>query len=90
MATESPPRSKSPGRIASGYRTAEKRWGEYPHRVVRLADLDTTTREVIVSILRARRNADAAQQNAKAAPASETPEAAQEDRRVGVDHPSAA
>jgi hypothetical protein len=66
-----PPKPKNPGKVAAGHKTAAKRWGQYPHRVVRLADLDSATREIVVSILRARKNAAEAQ--AAEAQAAEPP-----------------
>ena len=59
MSLDSPPRVKNPKRVANGHRTAAKRWGP-DGRIVRLDSLDPVTREVIVTILRARRNAAAA------------------------------
>jgi hypothetical protein len=53
---------------------------------VRLADLEPTTRAVVLALLEAEREAD----KRKAAPAIVTPEAAQEDRRARDEHPAAA
>ena len=53
---------------------------------VRLADLEPTTRAVVLALLEAEREAD----KRKAAPAIVTPEAAQEVRRARDEHPSAA
>lgn len=50
---------KDPKLVRAGQRSAAARWGEWPHRVVRLDRLDPATREIVVAILRARRNAAA-------------------------------
>ena len=60
---------------------ARHRWG--PVRTLRLDSLDPVTRDIIRAILTAR-------ENAKAAPAIVTPEAAQEARRDRDEHPTAA
>ena len=59
-ATEAPPvREKSARHVKAGRARAAQRWGP-DGRIVRLDSLDPVTREVIVTILRARRNAAAA------------------------------
>ena len=59
MSVDSPVRPKDPRKVAAGHASAQRRWGP-EGRVVRLDSLDPVTREVIVSILRARKNAAAA------------------------------
>ena len=56
MVLDSPPRPKNPGKVAAGKATAAKRWGP-DGRIVRLDSLDSVTREVVLTIIRARRNA---------------------------------
>lgn len=68
-------------RQSSGLLGARTRWG--PPRILRLDELDPVTRDIIHAILTAR-------ENAKAAPAIVTPEAAQEARRARDEHPTAA
>jgi len=53
---------------------------------VRLADLEPTTRAVVLALLEAEREAD----KRKAAPAIVTPEAAREARRATGERPAAA
>ena len=59
MVADAPTRPKDPRKVAAGRASAQRRWGP-DGRVVRLDSLDPVTREVIVSILRARKNAAAA------------------------------
>jgi len=73
--------AKNPVFVAAGRTGARARWG--PARTIRLDTLDPVTRDIIRAIL-------TAQANAKAAPASETPEAAQEARRGSDERPTAA
>ena len=49
---------KDPRKIRAGRASALRRWGP-DGRIVRLDSLDPVTREIVVSILRARRNAAA-------------------------------
>ena len=49
---------KNPRKVRAGQAAMRKRWG--PQRVLRLDQLDPVTREVILSIVEARRNAAAA------------------------------
>ena len=85
VVSESPPREKDPRRVQAGKAGMLARWGPGP-AVVRLRDLDPYTQDIIRAILAARANAA---ENAKAAPAIVTPEAAQEVRRAAGE-PSAA
>ena len=57
---------KDPRRVAAGRASALRRWGP-DGRVVRLDSLDQVTREIVVSIIRARRNAAAAAESEGAA-----------------------
>ena len=76
--------TKDPVKVRAGAIGARARWDGHDTRVVRLGDLTPEQRRLVLALI------SAARENAKAAPANETPEAAQEDRRVGVDHPTAA
>jgi hypothetical protein len=67
--------------VDSGRLGARRRWG--PQRILRIDQLDEVTAGIIRCILTAR-------ENAKAAPAIVTPEAAQEVRRDRDELPSAA
>jgi hypothetical protein len=49
-------RPKNPVLVEAGKRGARKRWGEHG-RILRLDELDPSTRDVVNSILTARRNA---------------------------------
>jgi hypothetical protein len=53
---------KNPVYVEAGRRGARKRWGE--PRVLRLDQLDTDERRLIAAILNAKRNADAADEEA--------------------------
>lgn len=53
----SEPHVKDPRLVAAGKATAAKRWGP-DGRIVRLDSLDPVTREIVVAIIRARRNAE--------------------------------
>ena len=64
-----------------GRRGARARWG--PQRTIHLQDIDPITAGIIRAILTAR-------ENAKAAPAIVTPEAAREARRATGERPAAA
>ena len=59
--------AKDPLKVKAGTIGAIKRWGP-DGRVVRLDSLDSVTREIVVSILRARKNATEAQAAAAAPP----------------------
>jgi hypothetical protein len=71
--------AKNPVFVAAGRTAARARWG--PPRILRLDTLDPVTRDIVRAIL-------TAQENAKAASANVTPEAAQEARRARDEHPT--
>jgi hypothetical protein len=56
VSLDSPPRPKNPGKVAAGKATAAKRWGP-DGRILRLDRMDSVTREVVLTIVRARKNA---------------------------------
>ena len=79
--SDASPRAKNPARVRTGRAAMRAHWG--PPRTLRLDTLDPVTRDIIRAILTAR-------DNAKAAPAIVTPEAAQEVRRARDERPTAA
>lgn len=79
--SDAPPRVKNPAKARAGRIAMRARWG--PPRTLRLDALDPVTRDIIRAILTGR-------ENAEAAPAIATPEAAQEVRRAPGEHPATA
>ena len=59
MTVVTQPDAKHPGKSAGGRKGAAKRWGP-DGRILRLDQLDPVTREIVLSIVRARQNAAAA------------------------------
>ena len=76
--------TKDPVKVRAGTIGAKARWDGHDTRVVRLGDLTPEQRRLVLALI------SAARVNAKAAPASVTPEAAMEASGASRRRPSAA
>jgi hypothetical protein len=76
--------TKDPVKVRAGTIGARARWDGHDSKIVRLGDLTSEQRRLVLALI------SAARENAKAAPASETPGAAMEASGASRRRPTAA